>query len=457
MSKKNKIILSIVAVILVTATIIGIFMPKKKDKKEYSLYTIKEKEGLTFVGNSVPVDSKSLFFDPTKGEIIKYYVNDKDEVLAGANLFMYENPVIKEQIDELQRQITSVNKQLGFSNKDLSNAKRDLQNAKNSQYNVSKKLEETKKSLNTDDPEELAQKQAEIQQLQMELEASKQEVNMYESQITPAQRAISETNSQLSGLKDQLNNLKNKQYITEKAPISGVVYLNKDSANQGPQATEPVVKIVSKECKIVSNITEFDYDKIKKDDRVDLTVIATGETQKGKVDFLSDMPKEIAPGITDSNENSMSEFSFSVLPDGFIQYGFSVNIKLKEDGLFIPESSVLEEDGKTYIFTVKDGKAKKKEISLMKENGAYKILDGLKLGDKIVENISGIVDGQEIKIKDENLNTEQSTEDSKNKNNSNKEESGSIKLEVENEDNNTNSSKDINQKETNGNDSSQKG
>lgn len=404
MSKKNKIIISIVAVVLIAATIIGGLMPKKKDNKEYSLYRVKEKDALSFSGSSIPIDVQNIFYDPTKGEIVKYHVKDKDVVQAGTDLFVYENPTVKEQIGELNRQYSSVKKSLDFANSDVGKANKDYSNAKANVGKLAANIENTKKSLNPENPEEYAQKQGELQQLQMEYEGAKQEMKAYEAQISPANRAAAETKSQLDGISEQIASLKNKQYTTEKAEISGQVYLDKNGENAAQGATNPLIKIVSKDAKIVSSISEFDYDKIKVDDRVDLKVISTGESQKGTVKSISNLPKAEAqiPGGVGEGSN-LSEFEFTVIPDGFIQYGFSVNVMVKQDGLYIPETAVQEEDNKTYVYKYENGKAKKVQVELIKEDQVYRVTEGLKLDDEIIENAAGLKDGQEIKVKESDL------------------------------------------------------
>lgn len=465
MSKKNKIIISVVAVVLLTATLLSIFLPKKKSKAEYMLHTVSGKDPITFTGNSVPVETENIFYDPSKGKIIEYYVKDKDEVEVGTNLFKYETPGVKEQIDELQRQYNSMKNSLGFANSDLSKANSDYTEAKKNLSNLQAKLDNLNKSLNPDNQEEYAKTQMDIEQTKAAVEGAKQEVKAYEAQISPSKRAVSEAKSQLDGVSEQIQNLKNKQYVTEKANIKGRVYLDKSKAEQSQGMTDPLIKIVSKETKIVSKVSEFDYDKIHVDDKVDLKVISTGETQKGRVSYLSNMPKEDAAIPGASGDNSMSEFEFNVIPDGFIQYGFSVNIEITEDGLYLPESSVEEKDGETYVYMYEDGKAKRVEVTLMKEDGAYKVLKGLKLGDSIIEDVSGISDGDEIDVKisdkvddkdkkenkKENINETQNT-DEKSKN-------GNVNVEVKDSTDSTEKnidSKNI-EKDNYQDDSSQKG
>ncbi|WP_300408557.1 efflux RND transporter periplasmic adaptor subunit [Lagierella sp.] len=419
MSKKNKIIISVVAVILIAATIIGLLIPKGKDKKEYSLYRVKGKDALSFSGTSKPVDVQNIFYDPTKGEIVKYHVKDKDVVQAGTDLFVYENPAVKEQIDELNRQYSTVKKSLNFANSDVGKANSDYSNAKANVGSLESKVKKAKDNLNSENPEEYAQQQAEIQQLQMEYEGAKQEMKAYEAQISPAKRAASETKSQLDGISEQIASLKNKQYTTEKAEISGQIYLDKNGENASQGATNPLIKIVSKDAKIVSSISEFDYDKIKVDDRVDLKVISTGESQKGTVKSVSNIPKEDVqiPGNGGGGSN-LSEFEFTVIPDGFIQYGFSVNVMVKQDGLYIPESAVEEENEKTYVYKYEDGKAKKVEVQLIKEDKVYRVTEGLKLDDEIIEEAKGLKDGQEIKVKDLESNKKKDTKEDNKKSNS---------------------------------------
>ena len=463
MSKKNKIIISVVAVVLLTAALLNLFLPKKKTNKEYDLYTVSKKAPITFTGNSVPVETESIFYDPSKGKIIEYYVKDKDDVEVGANLFKYETPGVKEQIDELQRQYDSIKNSLGFANSDLSKANTDYAEAKKNLSNLQARLDTLNKSLNPDNPEEYAKAQMDIEQTKASIEGAKQEVKAYEAQISPSKRAVSEAKAQMDGVSEQIANLKNKQYEVEKSKVKGTVYLDKSKAEQSQGMTDPLIKIVSKETKIVSTVSEFDFDKLHLDDVVDLKVISTGETQKGRVSYISNMPKEDGAIPGTSSGSNMSEFEFNVIPDGFIQYGFSVNVEITEDGLYLPESSVEEEDGKTYVYMYEDGKAKKVEVTLMKDEGAYKVLKGLKLGDNIIEDITGVSDGDEIdvKISDSEDTKDEKTNKSENKSESQSkdEKSGNVNVEVNDKTNSTEKSTDSEnlEKDNDQNDSSQKG
>lgn len=465
MSKKNKIIISVVAVVLLTAALLNLFLPKKKTNKEYALYTVSKKAPITFTGNSVPIETEKIFYDPSKGKIIEYYVKDKDDVEAGANLFKYETPGVKEQIDELQRQYDSMKNSLGFANSDLSKANSDYAEAKKNLSNLQGKLDTLNKSLNPDNPEEYAKAQMDIEQTKASIEGAKQEIKAYEAQISPSKRAVSEAKAQLDGVSEQIANLKNKQYEMEKSKVKGTVYLDKSKAEQSQGMTDPLIKIVSKETKIVSSVSEFDYDKLHLDDVVDLKVISTGETQKGRVSYISNMPKEDAAMPGTGSGNSMSEFEFNVIPDGFIQYGFSVNVEITEDGLYLPESSVEEEEGKTYVYMYEDGKAKRVEVTLMKEDGAYKVLKGLKLGDNIIEDITGVSDGEEIDVKtsdnEDNNDKKENKSENKTETQSSKEksENGNVNVEVKDRTDSTEKDTDSEniEKDNDQNDSSQKG
>src|SRR5699024_11698997 len=59
---------------------------------------------------------------------------------------------------------------------------------------------------------------------------------------------------------------------------------NKDHVSDG----EPIVQLVSNEPQIKTSVSEFDLEKIKEGDKVNVKVISTGKTGTGKIKKISE-------------------------------------------------------------------------------------------------------------------------------------------------------------------------
>ena len=138
--------------------------------------------------------------------------------------------------------------------------------------------------------------------------------------------------------KKQLNDLKESSRKTIKATIAGNCKVN-DKNIDNPMSQGALIEVTSDENIIEGNISEYDYNKLKENDEVEVIPI------NGK-----DMVKE--------------------------------------------------EDSKYYVFEYKDSKAVKKEVQLEKNSNSYTVISGLKSGDKIISKVKDLKDNQEIRVED---------------------------------------------------------
>jgi membrane fusion protein, multidrug efflux system len=93
-------------------------------------------------------------------------------------------------------------------------------------------------------------------------------------------------------------------------------------------------------------------------------------------------------------------------PDGTLRPGMyasaRITVERKPDALILPTEAVLFEKGRTSVFTVADGKAKRVTVNTgFNDNGVVEILDGVKLGDSVIAiGKQVIADGQPVKVGD---------------------------------------------------------
>jgi len=89
------------------------------------------------------------------------------------------------------------------------------------------------------------------------------------------------------------------------------------------------------------------------------------------------------------------------LPAGMFMH---VSVILEErPAVLIPEQAVIAEGATTYVFTVQDARALRREVRLgQREAGTVEVLDGLEAGEVVVQaGVQRLRDGAEVRIPDE--------------------------------------------------------
>ena len=84
--------------------------------------------------------------------------------------------------------------------------------------------------------------------------------------------------------------------------------------------------------------------------------------------------------------------------------GYGVNVKFclfdQENCLTVPSAAVYQVDGKSYVFLVENGKAKKQEVEVAYQSGTTAVIEGgLNENDTIIAQVDseGIYDGAEVR------------------------------------------------------------
>jgi cobalt-zinc-cadmium efflux system membrane fusion protein len=190
------------------------------------------------------------------------------------------------------------------------------------------------------------------------------------------------------GLKDSdIDALANKSSLgavfSLTSPISGTVIERNGTigATVGSDAT--VFKIIDiSRVWVDANVFEKDLERVRRSQEVKLTVPAfPGVNFSGRVIFIS--------SVVDPDTRSVKVRTEVSNADGRLKPDMFANVQIITDlhrtAISIPESAVLDDDGKRIVF-VSEGNAYKKlaVIEGLKSNGRVEIVDGLKPGDKVV-------------------------------------------------------------------------
>ena len=375
-NKKFAIILAIIALACVGGLVFKLVKANKKNETKYSLYTVSAGSDLVFSAISKTGDAQQVYNNQAYGEVEKVHVKTGQSVKKGDSLITFVNKEVEKQIDQMQLQLEQAKSQANYALED-----------RNSAYKSYNKLVE--KYNETFSPE-----------LEMQ-------IDQMEPTLNQSNRAYKQALDQVELQKKQLNDLKESSRKTINATISGVCKVNEKNIDN-PMSQGALVEVTSDENIIEGNISEYDYNKLKENDEVEVIPINGDEKTKGTVVEISNTPESQAgsfeanqmQNMTEQSGSNSSNFVFKIKTQRPIHIGFNVQVRKKSDKIELAKDMVKEEDSKYYVFEYKDSKAVKKEVQLEKNTNSYTVISGLKSGDKIISKVKDLKDNQEIKVED---------------------------------------------------------
>lgn len=375
-NKKFAIILAIIALACVGGLVFKLVKANKKNETKYSLYTVSAGSDLVFSAISKTGDAQQVYNNQAYGEVEKVHVKTGQSVKKGDLLITFVNKEIEKQIDQMEMQIEQAKSQANYALEDRNNA-----------YKSYNKLVE--KYNETFSPE-----------LEMQ-------IDQMEPTLNQSNRAYKQALDQVELQKKQLNDLKESSRKTIKATIAGTCKIN-DKNFDNPMSQGTLIEVTSDENIIEGNISEYDYNKLKENDEVEVIPINGDEKTKGTVVEISNTPENQAgsfeanqmQNMTEQSGSNSSNFVFKIKTQKPIHIGFNVQVRKKSDKIELAKDMVKEEDSKYYVFEYKDSKAVKKEVQLEKNTNSYTVISGLKSGDKIISKVKDLKDNQEIKVED---------------------------------------------------------
>lgn len=377
--KKNKkfaIILAIIALACVVGLVFKLVKANKKNETKYSLYTVSAGSDLVFSAISKTGDVQQVYNNQAYGEVEKVHVKTGQSVKKGDLLITFVNKEVEKQIDQMEMQIEQAKSQANYALED-----------RNSAYKSYNKLVE--KYNETFSPE-----------LEMQ-------IDQMEPTLNQSNRAYKQALDQVELQKKHLNDLKESSRKSIKATITGTCKVN-DKNIDNPMSQGTLIEVTSDENIIEGNISEYDYNKLKENDEVEVIPINGDEKTKGTVVEISNTPESQAgsfeanqmQNMTEQSGSNSSNFVFRIKTEKPIHVGFNVQVRKKSDKIELGKEMVKEEDSKFYVFEYKDSKAVKKQVELEKNANSYTVISGLKSGDKIISKVKDLKDNQQIKVED---------------------------------------------------------
>ena len=370
-SMKKKILWIIIGIAIILLLIIAAFIVKqvngsgKKDSEGYDTYTVKKETPISLEGKASPKSVKTYNNNSSIGTFLSASVDDGQKVKQGDRLINYDTNASKRE--------------------QLANKVNQAQSQVNDDY---QKINQSPNS------------------------------SQLQSKLTQDQSSLNEAQQSLAQHDRQVND---SMY----ASFDGKVNIKNDSDVGDGQ---PILQLISDNPQINATVTEFDINKIKEGDKVDVTVNSTGKKGEGKIIKIDELPTsydsgsegEAAGGAQaggEEGEGSGAQASNPTVnnPSGGkegdtskyrvvigdldipVRSGFSMDAKIPLKTKKLPDN-VLTKDNDVFVVD-ENHKVHKRDIKIERNNGQIIVKKGLKSGDKVIKNPKGnLNDGEKVEV-----------------------------------------------------------
>ncbi|EXJ23932.1 periplasmic component of efflux system [Alkalibacterium sp. AK22] len=346
---------------------------------DYTVYEVYEEAPVLFDGRVQALDIQEVYLDGGSEELVELYVTNGQTVEPGTELLTYQNEEAQRQLDDQRRQRERLVSRRSALETDRANAVngRDRAEREGNQYKEDSALE----------GEAVGRFESELSSYEMEIAEAEMEI----SQIDQADQDLLE---QLEDLDFSINRLSDQAKVTEKAVISGQVHVNPGGTEDGQGTGAPYLSIVSEDVEIEASVSEYDFEKIKKGEKVHISLTNSDREMEGAITYVSSIPAQV------SGENETARYLFTVSPDEPIQYGFSVEIAFYEGLIYLPASTVISEEEGTYVYVYNDGTAERRPVEVESEGNMYLLKEGLMSGEEVLEEPEDTLsDGDEVSVR----------------------------------------------------------
>jgi len=167
------------------------------------------------------------------------------------------------------------------------------------------------------------------------------------------------------------------------SPIDGIVVERNATVGASVGTDANLFKIIDlSRVWIDANVFEKDLQQVKPGQEVKLTVTAfPGSTFSGRVILIN--------SVVDPDTRTVKVRTEVPNPDGRLKPDMFANVQivtaLNRTAISIPQSAVLNDEGKTIVFVADGGEYKKRQVQAgIQNNDRVEIVDGLNAGDKVV-------------------------------------------------------------------------
>ncbi|MEC1670316.1 MULTISPECIES: efflux RND transporter periplasmic adaptor subunit [Bacillus] len=317
-------------------------------------------------------DEQYVFYEADKGTLHDIKVKEGDKVKKGTPLVTYSNEQLS--LEKEQNELTAESNRL-----QIDQILEKLQALDNKEKELTKQL---------------GKKEAEKQ-----IESERTELEMQEK---TAQIELKQTELQRQSLANKMSDLQVKSEID-----GTVISVNKEAASKKSDIQEPVIHIGNPKNLVVSGkLSEYDTLKVKKGQKVTLTSdVIQDKTWRGTVSAVGLVPDQQENAAAAAGTDQAVQYPLQVkikgdLPEGKPGFKFIMNIETdKRKTNTLPSKAVKKEDDQYYVYTVKDGKAKRVDVKIGEvTDDVTEIKEGISKDDQVILNpADDLADGTDVK------------------------------------------------------------
>lgn len=425
-NRKNFIIIAAIITLAVIFTLIRIVVANKGSIKEVDLAKVVKKDLLQSIAvtGNVEANSKEDIVVSNMQKVTEVLAVEGQQVKAGDIIARIDTTDLAYQLQkaETNYEVTKLNLDMAKSNLNnlinvkSKNSKKTIENAveqaqinldtiKRNQAEAETSLEQNKvlydsgiissqeyeASVNAASDLANQVKLAEIQ-----LENAKSNLSDFnvdnKSQINQQRNQVEQLSRQLESAKADVENAKIKLSNNEiKASIDGKVVKLKLKENQYPTQDNNIISIYDlSQYKVTVSVSQYDAIQISQGQRAEVKIKGLDKIYEGTVSSIGEAA-EIS--FTGTNKEAKVNVEVSISnPDDKIKAGYEADVDIilveTKDAISI-SFEALEEDqeGKSFIYLVQNGKAKKRYIKTGTETEFdIQVLEGLKENDTYIKN-----------------------------------------------------------------------
>lgn len=380
-------------------------MAESKIAKPVSAVKLKEESRPIILYYTGTIESKEVkkYSFKTAGKIAEVFVEEGKEIKKGDKLAVLEQRDLKFSLDAARAQMEAAKSQYdkaihGARKQEIEAAESDVDKAR-AGYDFANKYYERIKSLY----EEGAVPRQTLDEAELKLKQAKGSL----------EQALDALELIKNGARDEEIQVLLKQYETAKAAYDASAKMLEDSlivadcdgyvmsvlAREGEivAAGSPVVVVGCRDLKGRIGLAEEDVSKVKTGSEVDVTI--GNESVKGTITAINKAPDE---------ESRMYTAHISLDDDAYMNIGAIIKVAVpagEEKGIWIPAKYILN-DGEDYVFVVENGRARRRNVKLVRMLEESVCVEGLKEGEWLItQGIKSVKDGYEVAVGDSTANT----------------------------------------------------
>ncbi|MCX7903602.1 MAG: efflux RND transporter periplasmic adaptor subunit [Caloramator sp.] len=334
---------------------------------------------LNISGILVPQKTVNVY-SKLSGQVEKVNVEVGSEVKEKDLLAVIETNALNLQLEQLQASLNSAKASEELAKGQVAQAKINLDS-------IQRAYEETKNLYDKG----IASK-AQLNEIETKYEiAKKQYETALNGTLNQAKAAVSAAQANIKNIKLQISNAK----IT--SPINGVVTNKNINAGELAAPTAPIFTIADvSTLKLKGTISQRYLPYIKINQTIDVVIdVYPNKTYEGVITNIG--PMAVGTGMYFPIEISIK--NTDNLKPGLSAYG---KIKINSrDGIVVPASAVVKNDGKAYVYVVENNTVKKRFVEIGVSNDKeVEIVSGLNENEKVaISNVNALFDNAVVNVK----------------------------------------------------------